>query len=96
MPSRFWCYLPLCCNVLPVNLILARQETAATSSSDSTRPPLSYGDGNTLKMCCFKVTPGVSQGRWYDRSSRGHEMYEENLMYLKRKAMKVLFMCLFT
>ncbi len=96
MPSRFWCYLPLCRNVLPVNFILARQETAATSSSGSAHPPLSYCDGDTLKMCCFKVTPGVSQGGWYKRSGRGHEIYEKNRMYLRPKAMKVLFMCLFT
>lgn len=96
MPSRFWCYPLLCRNVLPVNFILARQEMAVTSSSDSARPPLSYGDGDALKMCRFKVTPGVSQGGWYEKSDGRHEIYEKNLMYLRPKAMKVLFMRLFT
>ncbi len=31
--------------------------------------------------------------QWYEMSSRGHEMYEKNLMHLRHKAMKVVFMC---
>lgn len=42
---------PPCRAALPVNFILARQETAVTLSSDSARPPLYYFDGDMLKMC---------------------------------------------
>lgn len=58
---------------LPVNFILARQEMAVTSSSDSARPPLYYCDGDVLKLCLIKVTPGVSQGGWYEKSGGGYE-----------------------
>jgi len=59
---------PPCSAALPVNFILARQETAVTLSSDSARPPLYYFDGDMLKMCQIKVTLGVSQGGWYEKS----------------------------